>query len=173
MRDGQQRRGEQRYRWHNTDGPRPIFLFHSRHHGRLPMVKQPKVDRALHGSGIRETARVLGGSPPPSSTRLKKESALQHVNEGLLQRLDPQQAEVIVHQGEAAAGEAMGSFVGSPSQPRGGVACDRALHGTGLRLGLWGTKGSRLLGTHRRITALGYHALFPRGVGGLSSSLRA
>jgi len=31
------------------------------------------------------------------------ESALQHVNEGLLQRLDPQQAEVIVHQGEAAA----------------------------------------------------------------------
>jgi len=48
------------------------------------------------------------------------ESALQHVNEGLLQRLDPQQAEVIVHQGEAAAGEAMGSFVGSPSQPRGG-----------------------------------------------------
>src|SRR6266478_8106500 len=72
VRYGKQRRGEQRYRCNNTDCPRPIFLLHYRNQGRLPAVKQPMVDMALNGSGIRDTARVLRVSPTTVITTLKK-----------------------------------------------------------------------------------------------------
>jgi len=81
VRYGKQRRGEQRYRCHNTDCPRHIFLLHYRNQGRLPTVKQPMVDMALNGSGIRDTARVLRVSPTTvMNTLQKKESGLQQVN---------------------------------------------------------------------------------------------
>jgi IS1 family transposase len=77
------------------------------------------VDMALNGSGIRDTARVLRVSPTTVITTLKKkESSLQHVNEGLLQRLDTEQVQVIVHKVEAAEVDEMWSFVGSKSQQR-------------------------------------------------------
>ena len=119
VRYGKQRRGEQRYRCHNTDCPRHIFLLHYRNQGRLPTVKQQMVDMALNGSGIRDTARVLRVSPTTVITTLKKkESGLQQVNEGLLQRLDAEQVQVIVHKVEAAEVDEMWSFVGSKSQQR-------------------------------------------------------
>jgi len=74
---------------------------------------------ALNGSGIRDTARVLGVSPTTVIDTLKnKESALQHVNEGLLRRMDPEQVAVIVHKVEDAEVDEMWSFVGSKSQQR-------------------------------------------------------
>ena len=72
VRYGTQRNGEQRYRCHNTDCPRHIFLLAYRNHGRLPAVKQQMVDMALNGSGIRDTARVLKVSPTTVISTLKK-----------------------------------------------------------------------------------------------------
>ena len=119
VRYGKQRRGEQRYRCHNTDCPRHIFLLHYRNQGRLPTVKQQRVDMALNGSGIRDTARVVRVSPTTvMNTLQKKASGLQQVHEGLLQRLDAEQVQVIVHKVEAAEVDEMWSFVGSKSQQR-------------------------------------------------------
>jgi insertion element IS1 protein InsB len=119
VRYGKQRHGPQRYRCNNTDCPRHIFLLHYQKQGRLPAVKQQMVDMALNGSGIRDTARVLRVSPTTViNTLKKKESSLQPVNEGLLQRLDAEQVQVIVHKVEAAEVDEMWSFVGSKSQQR-------------------------------------------------------
>jgi insertion element IS1 protein InsB len=119
VRYGKQRHGPQRYRCNNTDCPRHIFLLHYQKQGRLPAVKQQMVDMALNGSGIRDTARVLRVSPTTVITTLKKkESSLQHVNEGLLQRLDTEQVQVIVHKVEAAEVDEMWSFVGSKNKQR-------------------------------------------------------
>src|SRR4030095_3486988 len=119
VRYGKQRHGPQRYRCNNTDCPRHIFLLESRNHGRLPAVKQQRVDMALNGSGSRDTARVLRVSPTTViHTLKKKESSLQQVNEGLLQRLDAEPVQVIVHKVEAAEVDEMWSFVGSKSQQR-------------------------------------------------------
>jgi insertion element IS1 protein InsB len=119
VRYGTQRHGVQRYRCNNTDCPRHIFLRQYQNQGRLPAVKQRIVDRALNGSGIRETARVLGVSPTTVIETIKKKAPLiQQTNERLLQTLDPAQVEVIVHKVEEAEIDEMWSFVGSKSQQR-------------------------------------------------------
>jgi transposase-like protein len=63
VKDGRQANGEQRYRCVNPQCERRIFLLHYHDKGRLPEIKQHMVDMALNGSGIRDTARVLGVSP--------------------------------------------------------------------------------------------------------------
>ena len=72
---GKQRHGPQRYRWNNADCPRRIFLLQDQNQGRLPAVKQRMVDMALNGSGIRDTARVLGVSPTTVIDTLKKKNS--------------------------------------------------------------------------------------------------
>ncbi len=69
---GRQANGQQRYRCNNLDCGRMIFLLHYHDKGRLPEVKRQMVDLALNGSGIRDTARVLGVSPTTVLTTLKK-----------------------------------------------------------------------------------------------------
>ena len=69
---GQQPNGEQRYRCHNPHCPRRIFLLQYHNTGWVPEVKQQMVEMALNGSGIRDTARVLGVSPTTVITTLKK-----------------------------------------------------------------------------------------------------
>ena len=119
VRYGTQRNGVQRYRCNNTACPRHIFLLQYQNQGRLPAVKQRIVDMALNGSGIRDTARVLGVSPTTViETIKKKEPLIQQANERLLQTLDPAQVEVIVHKVEEAEIDEMWSFVGSKSQQR-------------------------------------------------------
>src|SRR5215813_15274420 len=69
---GQQPNGEQRYRCNNPSCQRRIFLLHYHNTGWVSAVKQQMVEMALNGSGIRDTARVLGVSPTTVMTTLKK-----------------------------------------------------------------------------------------------------
>ena len=69
---GRQANGEQRYRCKNPNCARTIFLLRYHDKGRLPAVRRQMVDMALNGSGIRDTARVLGVSPATVMTTLKK-----------------------------------------------------------------------------------------------------
>ena len=72
VRYGRQPNGEQRYRCDNRDCARRIFLRQYHNAGWVPEVKRQIVDMALNGSGIRDTARVLGVSPTTVLTTLKK-----------------------------------------------------------------------------------------------------
>jgi transposase-like protein len=69
---GQQPKGEQRYRCHNTSYQRRIFLLRYHNTGWVSGVKQKIVAMALNGSGIHDTARVLGVSPMTVMSTLKK-----------------------------------------------------------------------------------------------------
>ena len=69
---GRQANGEQRYRCNTGDRERRIFLLQYHNTGCLPAVKHQMVDMALNGSGIRDTARVLGVSPMTVMSALKK-----------------------------------------------------------------------------------------------------
>jgi transposase-like protein len=69
---GRQPNGEQRYRCTNLHCLRQIFLLRYHNTGWEPAVKQQMVEMALNGSGIRDTARVLGVSPTTVLTTLKK-----------------------------------------------------------------------------------------------------
>ena len=69
---GRQPNGEQRYWCKNPPCERRIFLLEYHHTGWLPEVKRQMVDMARKGSGIRDTARVLGVSPTTVLTTLKK-----------------------------------------------------------------------------------------------------
>jgi len=69
---GRQANGEQRYRCNNPHYERAIFLLRYQDKGLMPDVKRQMVDMALNGSGIRDTARVLGVSPTTVMTTLKK-----------------------------------------------------------------------------------------------------
>jgi transposase-like protein len=72
VRYGQQPNGEQRYRCNNPHCQRRIFLLQYHNTGWVLEVKQQMVEMALNGSGIRDTARVLGVSPTTVITTLKK-----------------------------------------------------------------------------------------------------
>ena len=72
VRYGRQANGEQRYRCNNPHCQRRIFLLQYHNTGWLPEVKRQIVNMALNGSGIRDTARVLGVSPTTVMTTLKK-----------------------------------------------------------------------------------------------------
>ena len=69
---GQQPNGQQRYRCKNPRCQRRIFLLQYHNTGWEPEVKQQMVEMALNGSGIRDTARVLGVSPTTVMSTLKK-----------------------------------------------------------------------------------------------------
>ena len=72
VKNGRQANGEQRFRCNNPSCRRRIFLLQYHDKGRVPEVKRRMVDMALNGSGIRDTARVLGVSPTTVITTLKK-----------------------------------------------------------------------------------------------------
>ncbi len=52
--------GKQRCRCQNADCSHQSFLLNPAYKGRLPEIKEQIIDMALSGSGIRDTARVLG-----------------------------------------------------------------------------------------------------------------
>ena len=69
---GRQTNDVQRYRCNNLSCKRKIFLLQYHDKGRAPGGKQQIVEMALNGSGIRDTARVLGVSPTTVLTTHKK-----------------------------------------------------------------------------------------------------
>src|SRR5512135_3239956 len=73
VRSGKQANGEQRYRCNNALCERKIFLLYYDQKARRPGVKKKILDLAVNGSGIRDTARVLGISPVTVIKELKKQ----------------------------------------------------------------------------------------------------
>jgi len=69
---GKQPNGAQRYRCQNAECSRTIFQLDYSDQGRLPDVKRQIVDMALNGSGVRDTARVLGIGTGTVTSELKK-----------------------------------------------------------------------------------------------------
>jgi len=69
---GKQANGTQRYRCQNEQCARRIFLLQYQDRGRVPEVRRQVVDMVLNGSGIRDTARVLGVSSMTVMSTLKK-----------------------------------------------------------------------------------------------------
>jgi insertion element IS1 protein InsB len=72
IRGGKTKTGTQRYKCENADCPRYSFQLHLTYKGRLPEIKEQVVGMSLHGSGIRDTARVLKISPTTVINELKK-----------------------------------------------------------------------------------------------------
>lgn len=66
MKHGLTAQGKQRYRCKHPSCPSPTFLVEYSQQGRMPEVKQPILEMTLHGSGIRDIARVLTAVPPLS-----------------------------------------------------------------------------------------------------------
>src|SRR5690242_12060119 len=73
---GTQATGSQRYQCQNGPCARRIFLLQSQDRGRVPEVRRQVVEMALHGSGVRDTARVVRRSPTAVIAILKKVAAL-------------------------------------------------------------------------------------------------
>ena len=69
---GKQANGTQRYQCQNGQCVRRIFLLQYQDRGRVPEVRRQVVDMVLNGSGIRDTARVLGVSSMTVMSTLKK-----------------------------------------------------------------------------------------------------
>ena len=69
---GTQPNGAQRYRCQNAECSRSIFQLAYSDKGRLPETKRQIVDMALSGSGVRDTARVLGIGTGTVMNELKK-----------------------------------------------------------------------------------------------------
>ena len=76
-RDGKQRNGEQRYRCHNADCSRTLFLLHAHDKGRLAEGKQRMVAMTLNGRGVRDSVRVLGVRSATVIDVLKKRTGLR------------------------------------------------------------------------------------------------
>jgi hypothetical protein len=94
-------------------------LLNPAYKGRLPEIKEQIIDMALNGSGIRDTARVLGTSTDTVLSELKKkESSLSSVNHRLLALLNLDEVEVVVRLDEEPEVDEMWSFVKRKKEPR-------------------------------------------------------
>jgi len=70
--------GKQRYRCQDAACSKHTFILDYTNRGYLPGVKRQIVDLALNGSGIRDTARVLGISKDTVLSELKKRKGLSN-----------------------------------------------------------------------------------------------
>src|SRR5262245_36409498 len=75
VRRGKTNNGKQRYLCQNEICSRHTFILDYTNRGYLPSVKRQIIDLTLNGSGIRDTARVLGISTSTILTELKKRHA--------------------------------------------------------------------------------------------------
>ena len=98
--------GGQRYRCRNAVCAQGSFLLEYRYQGYRPRVKRQIVDMALNGSGIRDTARVLGISKDTVVSELKKQTEIEPINRPFLDRLtDPARPIILARVEEAEADE--------------------------------------------------------------------
>jgi insertion element IS1 protein InsB len=75
VKHGQSGEGKQRYKCRNSECSRCTFIRAYAYRGYLPEVKQQIGDRAVNGSGVRDTARVLKISRTTVTETLKKRSS--------------------------------------------------------------------------------------------------
>jgi insertion element IS1 protein InsB len=71
---GKTGQGKQRYLCKNQDCQSKTFILDYSYNGALPEVKAQIIDMAVNGSGIRDTARVLGVSTATVVSELKKKN---------------------------------------------------------------------------------------------------
>jgi insertion element IS1 protein InsB len=67
--------GKQRYLCQNNACSHRTFILEYSYRGCLPTVKRQIIDMSLNGSGVRDTARVLGISKDTILSELKKKRA--------------------------------------------------------------------------------------------------
>lgn len=116
---GQTANDKQRYLCKNNECFAQTFILDYEDRGRIPDVKKQIIDMALNGSGIRDTARVLGISSSTVISELKKkEPLLESVNHAVLKCLNPDHVIVSIQRVEGAEVDEMWSFVGSKNQQR-------------------------------------------------------
>jgi insertion element IS1 protein InsB len=72
VKNGHYPNGEQRFCCKNLECDRTSFMLHYHNKGWLPETKTAIIDMAMNGSGIRDTARVLGISPSTVISEIKK-----------------------------------------------------------------------------------------------------
>jgi len=77
IKHGKTPEGKQRYRCQDRECNRRTFIRDYSYAGLLPKVKQQICDMATNGSGIRDTARVLGVSQKTVIETLKKKSRVE------------------------------------------------------------------------------------------------
>ena len=75
---GKTDRGSQRYLCPNEACDQSSFLLNYRYHGSRLEIKRQVVDLAMNGSGVRDTARVLGISTGTVLSELKKSDSLSN-----------------------------------------------------------------------------------------------
>jgi insertion element IS1 protein InsB len=94
-------------------------LLASRNRGCVSEVTQHRIDRSLHASGVRDTARSLPIRPTTVLSELKKkEGGLESVHTALLRTLTPETVAVDMAQAGEAEMDEMWSFVGHKGNPR-------------------------------------------------------
>ena len=94
---GKTRTGKQRYACSNPEYPYHTFTLEPHAYpGRRQEVKAKIVDMAVNGSGVRDTARVLGVSTSTVIQELKKKEQLEKVNSQALEAINPDTAVVAV-----------------------------------------------------------------------------
>jgi insertion element IS1 protein InsB len=108
--------GGQRYRCRNAVCAQGSFLLEYRYQGYLPRVKRQIM--ALNGSGIRDTARVLGISKDTVVSELKKQTEIEPINWPVLDRLTDPARPILLARVEEAEADEMWSFVGKKAAPR-------------------------------------------------------
>lgn len=122
IKHGKTPEGKQRYRCQDPKCNRSTFIGEYSYAGLLPKVKQQICDMVMNGSGIRDTARVLGVSQKTAMETFKKSPGLKAVNEAVLATLEPTQMIVrlcLAQDGNLEAEvDEMWSFVKSKQQQR-------------------------------------------------------
>lgn len=116
---GQTSNGKQRFFCQNKECDKSTFILNHERKGWLPEVKEKIIEMALNGSGIRDTARVLGICTETVISELKKkEKSLQSVNLKLLGNNGKEDVEVDIVKVEEAEADEMWSFIGKKKNQR-------------------------------------------------------
>src|SRR4029434_4372507 len=131
VKGGKTARGTQRYVCQNTLWTKGSVLLDACHRGCVPAGKHTSIDRRLHASGVRETARSLPICPTTVLRALKQTAtALASVQTSFLRTLHPAEVALHMERGGAASVAARvgprrgGLGHGARRCSRGGEGCD-------------------------------------------------
>lgn len=117
---GKNKKGKQKYQCCNKECKTKTFILDYDNKGCLPGVKHKIIQMAMNGSGVRDTARVLGISINTVISELKKkESEIHKINITYLNNIEsPNEIEVDIVKIDEAEVDEMWSYVGSKENQR-------------------------------------------------------